>query len=94
MGTSSYIIKGLGNEESFQSCAHGAGRRLGRKEAKRTISEKEADKAISGVLLGHWYGRFDEAPQAYKNIDEVMKQQQDLVKIITKLQPLAVIIGD
>lgn len=94
MGTSSYIIEGLGNEESFTSCAHGAGRRLGRKEAKRTISEQAANKAIEGVILGHWYGRFDEAPQAYKNIDEIMEQQKDLVKIKVKLRPMAVIIGD
>lgn len=93
MGTNSYIVEGLGNPESFCSCAHGAGRKLGRKEAKRIITEKEANKAIEGVVLGRWYGRFDEAPQAYKDIEEIMKQQKDLVKIKVRLRPIAVVIG-
>jgi len=94
MGTPSFIVEGLGNPESFKSCSHGAGRQMSRREANKKISEKEAEKAIAGVLFGHWHGKFDEAPQAYKNIEEVIEQQKDLAKPIVKLKPLAVVIGN
>ncbi|MDD5294972.1 MAG: RtcB family protein, partial [Patescibacteria group bacterium] len=94
MGTPSFIVEGLGNPESFKSCSHGAGRQMSRREANKKISEKEAEKAIAGVLFGRWHGKFDEAPQAYKNIEEVIGHQKDLAKPIVKLKPLAVIIGN
>lgn len=93
MGTPSYIVEGLGNEESFMSSAHGAGRQMGRKEADRQITEEMADKAIEGVLFGRWHGKHDEAPQAYKDIDMVINQQKELAKPIVKLKPLMVMIG-
>ncbi len=99
MGTASYIVKGKGNPGSFQSCSHGAGRCMGRKEASRTLTEEECDKAMDGIVFGRWgkdrKGNIDlgEAPQAYKNIDEVMESQSDLVEIVTKLTPLGVIKG-
>ena len=99
MGTSSYIVKGLGNPDSFQSCSHGAGRAMGRMEATRTLSVKECDEAMEGIIFGRWgttrKGTPDlgEAPQAYKDIDVVMESQKDLVDIATKLKPLAVIKG-
>ena len=99
MGTSSYIVKGLGNPESFNSCSHGAGRAMGRIQASRTLSEEECNKAMEGIVYGRWgkdrKGRVDlgEAPQAYKDIDVVMESQKDLVKPIVKLRPLAVIKG-
>ncbi|MFA4820561.1 MAG: RtcB family protein [Candidatus Aenigmatarchaeota archaeon] len=93
MGTPSFIVEGLGSPESFKSCSHGAGRQMSRREANKKISEKEAEEAIAGVLFGRWHGKFDEAPQAYKNIEEVMEQQKDLARPIVKLKPLAVIIG-
>lgn len=96
-GTSSYIVTGLGNPESFQSCSHGAGRCMGRMQASRTLTVEECDKAMEGIIHGRWgtdrAGNVDlgEAPQAYKDIDVVMESQKDLVEIVTKLKPLAVI---
>lgn len=93
MGTPSYIVEGLGNPESFMSCSHGAGRQMSRRQANKEISEQEANKATSGVVFGRWHGKFDEAPQAYKDIERVIEQQKDLARPIVKLKPLAVIIG-
>lgn len=94
MGTSSYIVKGLGNPESFMSCSHGAGRKMGRKEAIRTLNLEEEQKKMEGIL-GKPRGQQDleEAPGAYKDIDLVMENQKDLVEITVKLKPLAVIKG-
>lgn len=99
MGTKSYIVKGLGNLQSFTSCSHGAGRRMGRAEASRKITLEEADKSMEGIVYGRWgkdrKGNLDlgEAPQAYKDIDIVMENQKDLVQIMVELKPLAVIKG-
>lgn len=99
MGTASYIVRGLGNPDSFMSCAHGAGRILGRNEANRRLTVEEASQAMKGIIFDKWRtgrkGRIDlsEAPQAYKNIDEVMKNQIDLVKIETRLEPMGVVKG-
>ena len=99
MGTSSYIVRGLGNPESYQSCSHGAGRCMGRMAASRTLTEDDCNAAMEGVVFGRWgkdrKGNVDlgEAPQAYKDIDVVMDSQSDLVEIVTKLKPLAVIKG-
>lgn len=90
MGTSSYIVIGKGNPESFESCSHGAGRALGRKEACRKLN-LEAEKAkMEGVVHGlRNASDLEEAPGAYKDIDEVMSCQMDLVEIRTKLRPIA-----
>ena len=94
MGAHSYIVEGLGNEESFQSSSHGAGRRMGRNEATRKLDLEREQQKMKGIIHGLRSKRdLDEAPGAYKDIDEVMAQQQDLVKIITQLKPLAVIKG-
>jgi len=94
MGTNSYIVKGLGNPESFESCAHGAGRRMGRKQAIRSLDLETEQKKMDGVLHGlRSRGGLDEAPGAYKDIDEVMRLQQDLVTISVSLKPLASIKG-
>jgi len=95
-GTKSYIVEGLGNPESFNSCSHGAGRRMGRKQAERELDlEKEVkqldDKGIIHAVRGK--GDLDEAPGAYKDIEKVMENQKDLVKILVELKPLAVIKG-
>lgn len=94
MGTPSYIVEGLGNPESFMSCAHGAGRALGRREANRILTKEEADKAIRGIIFNGWRGKYDEAPQAYKNIESVIEKQKDLAKPLVKLTPLAVMTGN
>jgi tRNA-splicing ligase RtcB len=103
MGTSSYIVKGLGNIESFMSCSHGAGRVLGRMQATRTLTPEECDRAMDGIVYDRWSkvkrgktkGMYDlsEAPQAYKDIDEVIEAEQDLIKPIVKLRPLGVVKG-
>jgi len=99
MGTKSYIVKGKGNVESFKSCSHGAGRKMGRGQASRTITLEEANKSMEGIVYGRWgkdrKGRIDlgEAPGAYKDLDVVMKNQKDLVEIVTELKPMAVIKG-
>jgi tRNA-splicing ligase RtcB len=95
-GSTSYIVRGLGNKASFSSCSHGAGRRLGRKQARRELDLKEEIRHLEkqGILhaLRH-KNDLDEAAGAYKNIAEVMDNQRDLVEIITILKPLAVVKG-
>ncbi|MBM3336009.1 RtcB family protein, partial [Candidatus Sumerlaeota bacterium] len=93
MGSKSYIVVGKGNADAFQSCSHGAGRRMSRTEAFRKITKADLKEAIGGILLRHASDVRDEAPQAYKNIDEVMAAQSDLVDIVVTLTPLAVIKG-
>lgn len=95
MGTHSYIVEGLGNPESFMSCSHGAGRRLSRTAALRELSLEEEQSAMDqlGIIHGLRKKGLDEAPGAYKDIEEVMALQSDLVKPLVQLQPLAVIKG-
>jgi tRNA-splicing ligase RtcB (3'-phosphate/5'-hydroxy nucleic acid ligase) len=96
MGTKSYIVEGLGNKESFQSCSHGAGRIMGRKQAQRELNlENERNILNSQNIIHDVNGieNLDEAPSAYKDIDKVMQNQIDLVKIKTELKPMAVIKG-
>jgi len=93
-GTFSYIVKGKGNPDSFESCSHGAGRVMGRKQAIRELDLAEEIKKLDdkGIIHGIRNVKdLDEASGAYKPIDEVMKQQEDLVEILVKLQPLGVI---
>ena len=95
-GSKSYVVQGRGNKESFESCAHGAGRKMGREEARRILdlSEERAKLEQKGILHALRSKRdLDEASGAYKDIDKVMEQQKDLVKIIEVLEPLAVIKG-
>ena len=95
-GTTSYIVRGLGNEESFSSCSHGAGRKLGRKQAQRQLDlQKEVALLERQEILHAIRGKRDleEASGAYKDIEEVMSRQRDLVVPVTTLRPLAVIKG-
>lgn len=103
MGTSSYIVKGLGNPESFMSCSHGAGRKMGRKEASKTLSKEDCEKSMDGIVYdgfqmikdrkGNESLDLGEAPLAYKDIDNVIESELDLIEPIVKLKPLAVIKG-
>ncbi len=94
MGTNSYIVQGLGNPESFMSCSHGAGRRMGRKEAVRTLDFETEKKKLEGIITGMTNkDKLAEAPGSYKNILRVMSDQCDLVKIIKTLRPVASIKG-
>ena len=95
-GTCSYIVEGLGNPESFQSCSHGAGRLMSRTEAMNTINLEAEIALLDSQNIVHGIrtrSDLDEAPSAYKNIDEVIAQESDLVKVVTKLHPVAVIKG-
>ncbi|MDX9882089.1 MAG: RtcB family protein [Prolixibacteraceae bacterium] len=95
-GTKSYIVRGKGNVESFESCSHGAGRLLGRKQAQRELVLEEEIKKLNNQGIVHSIRNtkdLDEAPGAYKNIDVVMENQSDLVDILVELAPLAVIKG-
>lgn len=95
-GSSSYIVRGLGNRESFMSCSHGAGRKLGRKAAKRELSfEDEKARLDSQGILHALRSKDDleEASGAYKDIDVVIENENDLVSVVVKLRPLAVIKG-
>lgn len=95
-GTHSYIVKGKGNPESFESCSHGAGRRMGRKEACRTLNLEEEQKKLNDQGIVHGIRSIkdlDEASGAYKDIDVVMKNQTDLVDILVELTPMGVIKG-
>jgi len=95
-GSTSYIVQGKGNEESFSSCSHGAGRKLGRKQAQRMLDLKDEIRRLEeqGIVHAVRHKRdLDEAAGAYKDIAQVMANQQDLVEIVTSLKPLAVVKG-
>jgi len=93
-GTKSYIVRGLGNPQSFNSCSHGAGRTMGRKQAKRELDLAEQQALLEGVVHSvRNVGDLDEAPGAYKDIAVVMENQKDLVEIVTELTPLGVVKG-
>lgn len=96
LGTSSYIVEGLGNKDSFESCSHGAGRVLGRKQAERELDlEKEVKILDDQNILHGIRGKhdLDEATSCYKDIKDVMENQKDLVNVLVELKPLAVIKG-
>jgi len=93
MGARSYIVRGLGNEESFCSCSHGAGRVMSRTEAKRRISIEEHIEATAGVECRKDKGVIDETPAAYKSIDAVMEAQKDLVEIVYTLKQVVCVKG-
>jgi len=95
-GSSSYIVRGLGNPDSFASCSHGAGRILGRKQAQRSLDlQQEIAQLEKKRILHGLRGKrdLDEAPGAYKDIRTVMNNQKDLVEILIELSPLAVVKG-
>jgi len=95
-GTKSYIVSGKGEEESFKSCSHGAGRKMGRRQAQRKLNLKHEIDFLDRQKIVHGISNqrdLDEAASAYKDIGEVMKNQRDLVDIVVELQPLAVMKG-
>ena len=95
-GTPSFIVRGRGNSDSFESCSHGAGRRMGRKQARRQLDLTREQKTLNKQGIIHSLYRkndLDEAPGAYKNIDKVISNQLDLVEVVVELRPLAVIKG-
>lgn len=96
MGTSSYIVEGLGNPDSFMSSSHGAGRTMSRTQAINTLNLEDEIKKMNakGIIHGlRSQSGLDEASGAYKDIDKVIALESDLVKVKTKLEPVAVIKG-
>lgn len=95
-GTSSYIVRGKGEKESFMSCSHGAGRKMSRTFAQKNLNFDEQKKILDdlGVIHGMRNSKdLDEAPGSYKDISLVMDNMADLVEIEVELRPLAVIKG-
>lgn len=93
MGTASFIGEGLTPRESFNTCSHGGGRVMGRGEAKRTITHEQAIESMTDVVFDVRKGQYDEMPDAYKKIDEVMAAQADLVAPLYRLVPRTVVKG-
>jgi len=93
MGTKSYIVEGLGNEESFCSASHGAGRRMSRGAAKRAFTLDDMIAQTKGVECRKDEAVLDEIPGAYKDIDQVMNNQQDLVRVVAELKQVLCVKG-
>jgi len=93
MGARSYIVRGKGVEDSFQSCAHGAGRRMSRSAATKSFTPQDVVNQTAGVVCRKDKGVIDEIPAAYKNIDEVMANQSDLVDIVHTLKQVICVKG-
>lgn len=93
MGAKSYIVRGKGNPQSFLSCSHGAGRRMSRNQAKRTFSTADVLAQTEGVECRKDKGIIDEIPAAYKDIDVVMANQEDLVEVVHTLKQIVCVKG-
>jgi tRNA-splicing ligase RtcB len=93
MGARSYIVRGKGSAESFRSCAHGAGRKMSRNAAQKCFSIKDLQTQTEGVICRKDKGVIDEIPGAYKDIDEVMANQADLVDVVHTLKQVICVKG-
>src|SRR4029077_8265588 len=93
MGAKSFIVRGLGNPDSFESASHGAGRRMSRTEARKRFDVDDLREQTEGVECRKDPGVIDEAPKAYKNIDRVMAEQRDLVEIVAELKQVVCVKG-
>ena len=93
MGARSYIVRGKGSAESFHSCAHGAGRLMSRNAAQKKFSLQDLQAQTEGVICRKDKGVIDEIPGAYKNIDEVMANQSDLVEVVHTLKQVICVKG-
>ena len=93
MGTRSYIVRGLGNPQSFESASHGAGRRMSRGEAKRRFTVKDLQAQTQGVECRKDQGVLDEIPSAYKPIEQVLENQKDLVEVVAELRQVLCVKG-
>ncbi len=93
MGVRSYIVRGKGSAESFQSCAHGAGRRMSRTAAEKRFSVRDLEEQTHGVICRKDKGVIAEIPGAYKSIDEVMANQSDLVDVVHTLKQVICVKG-
>lgn len=93
MGAKSFIVRGRGNAESFHSCSHGAGRRMSRTKARASFTVADLEAQTAGVECRKDEGVLDEIPGAYKDIDEVMANQSDLVEIVAQLKQVLCVKG-
>ncbi len=93
MGAKSFIIKGKGNASSYCSCSHGAGRLMSRSKAKKSFTLDDLVAQTQGVECRKDSGVLDEIPGAYKSIDEVMAQQEDLVEVVATLKQVVCVKG-
>lgn len=93
MGTKSFIVRGLGNKDSFCSCSHGSGRVLSRTQAKKTFSLEEHINATKGIECRKDKGVLDETPKAYKNINAVINAQKDLIEVLYTLNQIICVKG-
>lgn len=93
MGARSFIVRGKGNPDSFNSCSHGAGRVMSRTEAKRRFTVADHERATRGVECRKDEGVIDEIPMAYKDIDAVMHAQRDLVEVVHTLRQVVCVKG-
>jgi len=93
MGARSYIVRGKGTAASFESCAHGAGRRMSRNAAQKKFKVEDLIEQTSGVICRKDKGVLDEIPGAYKSIDEVMANQADLVEVVHTLKQVLCVKG-
>lgn len=94
MGTRSYIVSGLGHKGAFESAPHGAGRRFSRAEARRRFTFEDMEKAMQGIEFRHSKELIDEIPGAYKDIDEVIDNSKELVKVEHTLRQVVNVKGD
>jgi tRNA-splicing ligase RtcB len=93
MGTRSYLVRGLGNPESFQSAAHGAGRRMSRNAARRRFTADDLAVQTAGVECRKDGGIVDEIPAAYKDVEQVIAYQRDLVEVTAELHAVLCVKG-
>jgi tRNA-splicing ligase RtcB (3'-phosphate/5'-hydroxy nucleic acid ligase) len=93
MGAKSFIVRGKGNQESFNSCSHGAGRKMSRGEAKRRYTREDLVESTKGVVCRKDTGVLDEIKHSYKNIEKVMAQQTDLVEVVAELRSVLCVKG-
>ncbi len=93
MGAKSFIVRGLGNPDSFHTCSHGAGRVMSRTDAKRRFTVADHEKATAGIECRKDADVIDETPMAYKDIDAVMAAQSDLVEIVHTLRQVVCVKG-
>jgi tRNA-splicing ligase RtcB len=93
MGAKSFIVRGLGNATSFCSCSHGAGRVMSRTAAKKQFDQFDVEAQTQGVECRKDKGVIDEIPAAYKDIDQVMANQSDLVEVVHTLKQVVCVKG-
>jgi tRNA-splicing ligase RtcB (3'-phosphate/5'-hydroxy nucleic acid ligase) len=93
MGAKSFIVRGKGNQDSYCSCSHGAGRRMSRTQARKAFDKGDLVRQTEGVECRKDEGVIDEIPSAYKDIDAVMEAQKDLVDVVATLKQVLCVKG-